>query len=62
MQAAQDHLRAQGETLNDEDIARLSQLCHGHINMPGHYSFTLAERVTKGDLRPLKAASEEENV
>lgn len=32
MQAALDHLRAQGETLNDEDIARLSPLCHGHIN------------------------------
>ncbi|MEF8312355.1 Tn3 family transposase, partial [Escherichia coli] len=42
------HLRAQGETLNDEDIARLSPLCHGHINMLGHYSFTLAELVTKG--------------
>ncbi len=54
MQAALDHLRAQGETLNDEDIARLSPLCHGHINMLGHYSFTLAELVTKGHLRPLK--------
>ncbi|WNA69025.1 Tn3 family transposase (plasmid) [Escherichia coli] len=42
MQAALDHLWAQGETLNDEDIARLSPLCHGHINMLGHYSFTLA--------------------
>ncbi len=56
MQAALDHLRAQGETLNDEDIARLSPLCHGHINMLGHYSFTLAELVTKGHLRPLKEA------
>ncbi len=56
------HLRAQGETLNDEDIARLSPLCHGHINMLGHYSFTLAELVTKGHLRPLKEASEAENV
>ena len=62
MQAALDHLRAQGETLNDEDIARLSPLCHGHINMLGHYSFTLAELVTKGHLRPLKEASEVENV
>ncbi|HAF0953030.1 TPA: Tn3 family transposase [Salmonella enterica subsp. enterica serovar Derby] len=62
MQAALDHLRAQGETLNDEDIARLSPLCHGHINMLGHYSFTLAELVTKGHLRPLKEASEAENV
>ncbi len=33
MQAALDHLRAQGETLNDEDIARLSPLCHGHISI-----------------------------
>ena len=64
-----DHLRAQGETLNDEDIARLSPLCHGHShgltikgNMLGHYSFTLAELVTKGHLRPLKEASEAENV
>ncbi|WP_284142784.1 hypothetical protein [Escherichia coli] len=29
---------------------------------PGHYSFTLAELVTKGHLRPLKEASEAENV
>ncbi|NJC99087.1 hypothetical protein EWM60_03200 [Candidatus Erwinia dacicola] len=62
MQAVLAHLRAQGETLNDEDIARLSPLCHGHINMLGHYSFTLAELVTKGHLRPLKEASEAENV
>ncbi|MGY9367788.1 hypothetical protein ACTM71_24635 [Citrobacter portucalensis] len=27
-----------------------------------HYSFTLAELVTKGHLRPLKEASEAENV
>uniref|UniRef100_UPI003D817F18 hypothetical protein n=1 Tax=Klebsiella TaxID=570 RepID=UPI003D817F18 len=40
----------------------LSPLCHGHINMLGHYSFTLAELVTKGHLRPLKEASEAENV
>ena len=53
---------AQGETLNDEDIARLSPLCHGHINMLGHYSFTLAELVTNGHLRPLKEASEEEKI
>lgn len=62
MQAALYHLREQGETVNDEDIARLSPLCHGHINMLGHYSFTLAELVTKGHLRSLKEASEEENI
>lgn len=48
--------------MNDEDIARLSPLCHGHINMLGYYSFTLTELVTKGHLRPLKEASEEENI
>lgn len=62
MQAALDHLRAQGETLNDEDIARLSPLCYGHINMLGHYSFTPTELVTKGHLRSLKEASVEENI
>ncbi len=58
MQTALDHFRAQGETLNDEDIARLSLLCHGHITMLCHY----AERVTKGRLQPLKEASEEESI
>lgn len=62
MHAALDHLRAQGETLNDEDIARPPPLCHGHINMLGHYSFTLAELMTKEHLRPLKEASEEKNI
>lgn len=62
MQADLDHFRAQGETLDDEDIARLSTLCHWHINMPGHYSFTMAERATKGYLLPLKEISEEEKI
>ncbi|WP_435889691.1 Tn3 family transposase, partial [Escherichia coli] len=57
MQAALDHLRAQGETLNDEDIARLSPLCHGHINTwdlrapaptPSHLRATVA---IKGSFR-----------
>lgn len=48
--------------LNDADIACLSPLCHGHINMPGHYSFTLAELMNRGHLRPLKEASDGENI
>ncbi len=44
------------------DATPLLLLSHGHINMLGHYSFTLAELVTKGHLRPLKEASEAENV
>ncbi len=63
IQAALDHLRAHGETLNDEDIALLSPRFATDIsNMRGHYSFTLAERVTRGHLRPLKATSEEEKI
>ncbi|HIB6159399.1 TPA: Tn3 family transposase, partial [Escherichia coli] len=58
MQAALDHLRNEGEPINEEDEARLSPLRHAHINMLGHYTFTLAEQVTKGHLRPLKQAEE----
>nr|CDS57087.1 hypothetical protein SYMBAF_190067 [Serratia symbiotica] len=50
MQAALDHLRNEGETINEEDEDRLSPLRHAHINMLGHYTFTLAELVTKGQL------------
>lgn len=58
MQAALDHLRQQGEDLKEEDEARLSPLSHKHVNMLGHYSFTLAEQVLNGQLRPLKQPPE----
>ncbi|MBZ8618080.1 hypothetical protein H5Q78_23780 [Escherichia coli] len=47
--------------MNEEDEARLSPLRHTHINMLGHYTFTLAEQVTKGHLRPLKQAEKRMN-
>ncbi len=53
MQAALDHLRQQSVVIHEDDEARLSPLVHGHVNMLGHYSFTLAETVMKGKLRPL---------
>lgn len=62
MQTALDYLRAQGESLDNEDIARLSPLCRGYINMLGHYSFRLTELVARGHLRPLKETSEEGNI
>ena len=37
MQEALSHLRSTGEGPEDEHIARLSPLMHGHINMLGHY-------------------------
>ena len=61
MQAALEHVERQGETLNDEDIARLSPLIHKHVNMLGHYSFTLAEQMLNGELKPLKQPSDQDN-
>lgn len=58
MQAALGHLREQGEDVKEEDKVRLSPLGHKHVNMLGHYSFTLAEQVLNGQLRPLKQPSE----
>jgi hypothetical protein len=34
-------------------ISRLSPLMHGHINMLGHFTFTLPEDILKGELREL---------
>lgn len=42
MQEALSCMRSNGEETNDEGIARLSPLMHGHINMLGHYTFTLS--------------------
>ncbi|EHN94247.1 transposase [Escherichia coli E101] len=38
MQEALSWMRRNGEEIIDEDIARLSPLMHGHINMLGHYT------------------------
>ncbi len=39
--------------INKEDEARLSPLVHGHVNMLGHYAFTLSDAIKNGKLRPL---------
>ncbi len=46
-------VHSNGEDTGDEDIARLSPLMHGHINMLGHYTFTLPEDILKGEMRTL---------
>ncbi len=56
MRAALAHLELSFE-INAADEARLSPLLHGHINVLGHYTFTLAEQVMKGQLRPLNLPS-----
>ncbi|WP_257296117.1 Tn3 family transposase [Endozoicomonas sp. YOMI1] len=53
MQVSLDHLKNQGYPVRDEDVAHLSPLPIGHVNMLGQYSFTLSERVSNGGLRPL---------
>ncbi|GKJ35465.1 hypothetical protein NUKP24_39870 [Klebsiella variicola] len=53
MQEALSWMRSNGEETGVEDIARLSPLMHGHINMLGHYTFTLPEDIVKGELRAL---------
>uniref|UniRef100_UPI0006664ECB Tn3 family transposase n=6 Tax=Enterobacter TaxID=547 RepID=UPI0006664ECB len=53
MQEALSWMRSNGEETGGEDIARLSPLMHGHINMLGHYTFTLPEDILKGELRAL---------
>jgi TnpA family transposase len=58
MQSALDHLQDSIE-IKEEDETRLSPLGYGHINVLGHYSFTLAKQVTKGHLRPLNQPSDE---
>ena len=53
MQEALSWMRSQGEETGDEDIVRISPLMHGHINMLGHYTFTLPEDILKGEMRTL---------
>jgi TnpA family transposase len=54
MDAVIKHLRQQGFAVRDEDLARLSPLGFEHINMLGHYIFSLPEVVARGHLRPLR--------
>ena len=58
MDAALDELRQEGFDVRDEDVARLSPLSHGHLNVLGRYAFTLPETVARGELRPLRRPGE----
>jgi len=52
MQEAISYLQPSLE-VRQEDEGRLCPLLHGHINVLGHYSFTLLEEIKNGRLRPL---------
>ena len=60
IQAALNHLRAQGEVIKKEDEARLSPLGRKHINFLGHFSFSLPQVVEEGALRALNVDEEKE--
>ena len=59
MQDALDHLRHNGLPLLDDDTAKLSPLRNEHMNVHGHYSFTLADTVLAGKHRPLNQLTTE---
>jgi TnpA family transposase len=54
MTAAVERLKQHGYPVLDEDLARLSPLIYGHINMLGRYSFAVPDEVARGELRPLR--------
>ncbi len=53
MQDVLHHLKQSGLTIMDDDISDLSPLRHGHMNVFGRYSFTLADTILAGEHRPL---------
>jgi TnpA family transposase len=61
IEAALAQLRREGFLVRDEDVARLSPLGYGHINMLGRYSFAVPDAVKNGELRPLYNPAEEGN-
>jgi hypothetical protein len=58
MDRALAQLCAQGATVDDEDVARLSPLGKTHINVLGRYQFSLPEAIARGEFRPLRDPSE----
>ena len=58
MDAVLNQLRAEGYEVRPEDEARLSPFGHEHINMLGRYSFAVPDAVARGELRPLRTATE----
>ena len=59
MDRALTHLRATGSTVYDDDVMRLWPLESAHLNMLGHYTFSVPEAVAKGAFRPLLATEYE---
>jgi hypothetical protein len=58
MAAVIKQLRAEGKTVNEEDIARLSPARYEHINPYGKYRFEAQEGLSRTRLRPLRPPGE----
>ena len=58
MAAVIKQLRAEGKTVNEEDIARLSPARYEHINPYGKYCFEVEEGLSRTRLRPLRPPTE----
>jgi TnpA family transposase len=58
MDAVLNQLRGEGVEVRPEDEARLSPFGHEHVNMLGRYSFAVPDAVARGELRPLRTATE----
>ena len=59
IEAALKQMRAEGYPIQDEDVARISQLIFYHINMLGRYLFSVHDEVSQGKLRPLRDPDDE---
>lgn len=59
IQKALEKLKQDGFEINEEDVARLSPLQYKHVNVLGHYSFTLSEEISMGKLRELHHSDDE---
>lgn len=54
MDAAVKALQSRSFSISRADLERLSPLTYGHINLLGHYTFSLHQDVQQGQLRPLR--------
>ena len=61
MAAVIERLRAEGQKMNDEDIARLSPARYEHINLYEKYRFEVEEGLSRSRLRPLRQPSEHQS-
>ena len=57
MEVALMEPRQAGESVLEEDVARLMPLLHEHVNMLGRCALTLPEEVAHGQLRRLRDPS-----